>query len=176
MRRRLFIAGVIGVALGRSIELSACGDKFLRVGRGARFRRYAAAYPVAILIYPPVNSTRAGIDELKQFLKLAGHKPVVLDRHASVSAALKATPYEVVIADYGEADRLKAEVRSAGSQPVLLPILNNPEKDLEVAARRQYAFLIRPHAMTKFDALEEIDRLMESKSRITASSNPSTRP
>jgi hypothetical protein len=34
---------------------------------------------------------------------------------------------------------------------------------------QQYTFLIKPHAMTKYDALAEIDRLVESRSRTTAS-------
>jgi len=170
MRRRDFIAGVISVTVGRSIDLSACGDKFLRVGRSARFRRYAAVHPAAILIYSPVNSTRAGIDELKALLKRAGHKPVALDRAASISVALAASPYDVVIADYLDADRLKADLKSAASHAALLPILNQPSEAVEAAAMRQYAFLIKPHAMTKYDALAEIDRLMESKNRGTAAS------
>ena len=116
MRRRVFIAGLIAMTLSGSIDLNACGDKFLRVGRSARFRRYAAVHPASILIYSPVNSTRAGIDELKAMLKRAGHNPVALDRHASVSAALTASRYDVVIADYLDADRLKADLQSAASQ------------------------------------------------------------
>lgn len=170
MRRRHFIAGLIAVTLGRSIDLSACGDKFLRVGRSARFRRYAAVHPAAILIYLPVNSTRAGIDELKALLKRAGHKAVAIDRAASVSGALAAFPYDVVIADYPDAERLKGDLQSAASQAALLPILNQRSKAVETAAMRQYAFLIKPHAMTKYDALAEIDRLMESRGRGAAAS------
>ncbi len=165
MRRRDFIGGLLTMTLGGSIDLSACGDKFLRVGRSARFPRYAAVHPAEILIYRPVNSTRRGIDELKALLKRAGHKPVILDRSASVSAALTASPYDVVIADYLDADRLKVDLQSAASKAALLPILNQPSEDLEIAATRQYPFLIKPHAMTRYDALAEVDRLMESKSQ-----------
>jgi DNA-binding NtrC family response regulator len=165
MRRREFVGGLLAMTLGRSVELGACGDKFLRVGRSARFTRYAAVHPAGILIYRPVNSTRAGISELKALLKRAGHKPVVLDRTASVSAALTASPYDIVIADYLDADRLKVDLQSAASKAALLPILDQPSKDIESAAARQYPFLIKPHAMTRYDALAEIDRLMESKSR-----------
>src|SRR6188474_2529910 len=161
MRRRLFIASVMAVAFGRTVDLGACGDKFLRAGRSARFRRYGAAYPVAVLIYRPVNSTRKGIDELKALLKRAGHKAVALDRNANVSAALAASPYDVVLADYLDAGRMKADLRSASSHAALLPIVNTPDKGVEAAASREYAFLIKPHAMTKYDALAEIDRLME---------------
>jgi DNA-binding NtrC family response regulator len=170
MRRRLFIGGLMAVTLGRAVDLAACGDKFLRVGRSARFRRYAAAYPSAILIYSPANSTRAGIDELKALLKRAGHKAVALERNASVSDALAASLYDVVIADYQDTERVKADLRSGASHAALLPILNKPDKDVEAAATRQYAFVIKPHAMTKYDALAEIDRLMESRSRDAAAS------
>ena len=170
MRRRNFIGGLLAITLGRSTDLSACGDKFLRVGRSARFRRYAAAHPAGILIYPPVNSTRAGIDELKALLKRAGHKPVVLDRTASASAALAASPYDVVIADYRDADRLKGDLQSSASKAALLPILNQSTKDIESAATREYPFLIKPHAMTSYDALAEVDRLMESRTRSGAAS------
>jgi DNA-binding NtrC family response regulator len=170
MRRRVFITGLIAATAAGSIDLGACGDKFLRVGRSARFRRYAAVHPAGILIYSPRNATRAGIDELKALLKRAGHNAVALERNASVSAALTASPYDVVITDYLDADRLKSDLQTASSRAALLPILNTPNKAIETEAMRQYAFLIKPHAMTKFDALAEIDRLMESRGRSTAAS------
>src|SRR5262249_40731922 len=145
--------------------LGACGDKFLRVGRSVRFRRYAAVHPVAILIYSPRDATREGLDELKNFLKQAGHKPVVLDRKSSVSGALAASRYEVVMGAYLEADRLTHELHAASSEAALLPILDTQDQAIETEAKRQYAFLITPHTMNKFDALAEIDRLMDSRSR-----------
>ena len=163
MRRRTFIGSLLAMTLGRSIDLRACGDKFLRVGRSARFRRYAAVHPAGILIYRPINSTRAGINELKALLKRAGHKPVVLDRTASVSTALTASSYDVVIADYLDADRLKVDMQSTASKASLLPMLNQQGVDIENEATRRYPFLIKPHAMTKFDALIEVDRLMDSR-------------
>jgi hypothetical protein len=170
MRRRVFIAGLIAAAAAGSIDLDACGDKFLRVGRSARFRRYAAVHPAAILIYSPRNASRKGVDELKSLLKRAGHHAVALERSASVSGALTASPFDVVIADYLDADRLKNDLQAASSRAVLLPILDTPNRATETEAMRQYAFLIKPHAMTKFDALAEIDRLMESHSRSTTAS------
>jgi len=165
MRRRAFITGLIATTAAGSIDLDACGDKFLRVGRSARFRRYAAVHPAAILIYTPRDATREGLDELKSLLKRAGHNPRAVDRNASVSSALTASPFDVVIADYLDADRLKRDLQSVSSSATLLPILNTPDRAMETEATRQYAFLIKPHKMTKFDALAEIDRLMESRSR-----------
>jgi hypothetical protein len=172
MRRRVFIGGLIGATAAGSIDLDACGDKFLRVGRSARFRRYAAVHPAAILIYTPRDATRQGVDELKNLLKRAGHSAVSLDRSASLSDALTASSFDVVIADYLDADRLKSDLQSAFSGAALLPILNTPDKAIETEAMRQYAFLLTPHKMTKFDALAEIDRLMESRARSTAPKQP----
>jgi len=168
MRRRSFIFSLIAATLGGSIDLAACGDKFLRVGRSARFRRYAAMYPSTILIYTPANATRAGIEELQGFLKRAGHRPVVIDRGANISAALSLSPYDVVIADYYDAERISSALQRSDSHPALLPILNDPSKAAENEATRQYVHLIRPQAMTKFDALTEIDRLMQTRSRPAA--------
>jgi len=165
MQRRAFIAAVGAVVLGRSIDLDACGDKFLRVGRSARFRRYAAVHPSAILIYSPANATRAGVEELKATLKRAGHNAVTLDHRASVAAALAASQYDVVIADYGDTERLKTDLQSAASQAALLPILDKAPRSVEAEARHQYPFLLTPHVMTKYDALAEIDRLMDTKHR-----------
>src|SRR5262249_20702717 len=115
MQRRHFIGGLVAMTVGRSIDLGACGDKFLRRGRSWCFSRYDAVYPAGILIYPPAGSTRSGIDELKALLKRAGHKPVVLERAAIISAALTASSYDVVMADYVDADRLKIDLQSAAS-------------------------------------------------------------
>lgn len=168
MRRRTFIAGVMAAVLGTSIDLSACGDKFLRAGRSARLRRYGAVHPSAILIYTPVNATRKGINELKAFLKRAGHKPVAITHGASVAAALKASRYDVLMADYRDTDRLRAEMKSVVTAPALLPILNTTSKTIEREAMQQYAYLLRPHVMTKYDAVDEIDRLLEARSHAFA--------
>ena len=161
MRRRWFVVGVAAAILtAGSTELGACGDKFLRVGRSARFRRYAAVHPASILVYKPANSTPAGIKEFEALLKRAGHKPRVVDNGADVSRVLAVAPYDVVIADYGDMGKIKESLQSSPSKPGLLPILYKPTRDVAAAAEKEYLCLIKPHAMTKYDALAEIDRLM----------------
>src|SRR2546427_7696902 len=52
MRKAFIIALVVlAASMARSVSMDACGDKFLQVGRGAKFRAYAAIYPASILIY-----------------------------------------------------------------------------------------------------------------------------
>jgi hypothetical protein len=159
--RRLIAIGLITIATVGAVDLGACGDKFLRVGRSARFRRYAAVHPAAILIYKPANSTPAGIDELTSLLKRAGHRPIAVDRGTNLSLAFARAQYDLVIADYADADRIKSNLQAAAIKPELLPILLNSSKAVEAEAEKQYACLIKPHKMTKYDALAEIDRLMQ---------------
>ena len=161
--RRTLIVGLIAIVTAASVDLGACGDKFLRVGRSARFRRYAAVHPAAILIVKPVHATRAGIDELASIHKQAGHKPFAVDSGANVQSAIAAARYDLVIADYADAGRIRADLATAAARPAVLPILYKPTKAVEAEAQKQYVCLIKPQAMTKYDALAEIDRLMEVK-------------
>ena len=163
--RRVLVIGVIAMVIASSVDLGACGDKFLRVGRSARFRRYAAVHPAAILILSPANSTRAGIQELQTILKQAGHRPVAVEHGMSIVSALAAAQYDIVIADYADADRIKRDIQTTASKPQVLPILYKPTKAVEAEAEKQYACLIKPHAMTKYDALAEIDRLIDLRSK-----------
>ena len=165
--RRMFAIGLIAIATATAgaVDLGACGDKFLRVGRSARFRRYAAAHPAAILIYKPTNSTAAGIQELTALLKRAGHRPVAIDRGTNISLALAAGQYDLIIADYADADRITSNFQAVTIKPELLPILFKPTKAVEAEADKQYVCLIKPHKMTKYDALAEIDRLMQLRPR-----------
>jgi hypothetical protein len=168
MRQILAAVAIAAVAAAATADLDACGDKFLRVGRSARFRRYAAVHPAAILIYTPADATSAGIKEFEAILKRAGHRPVALANGADVSRALAAAPYDLVIADYSDSARIREDLRAIASRPGLLPILYKPSKAVAEQAEREFTCLIKPHAMTKYDALAEIDRLMQLRLQATA--------
>jgi hypothetical protein len=161
------IAGAVVVAAVASAaaDLSACGDKFLRAGRSARARGYAAIHPASILIYKP-TATPKGLKEFQALLKRAGHKSVAV--HAGgLSQAFATTTYDVVITDYANAGNLKEELQAISSRPGLLPVLTKPTKAVADEASKEYICLIRPDAMTKYDALAQIDHLMERRLKET---------
>ena len=168
MRHILTAVVIAAVVATAAADLDACGDKFLRVGRSARFRRYAAVHPAAILIYAPADSTPAGIKEFEAILKRAGHRPVAVANSADISQALAAAPYDLVIADYSDSSRIRDGLRAIASRPGLLPILYQPSKAVAEQAEREFVCLIKPHAMTKYDALAEIDRLMQLRHQATS--------
>ena len=169
MLQRTFIVVVMAATMASgTADLSACGDKFLRLGRSARFRGYAAVHPATILIYKPVNSTPSGIREFEALLRRAGHRPLAVENGSALSQALAAAEYDVVIADYGDAGKIRQELQSAASKPGLLPILYKPTRAVAAEAEKEYHYLIKPHAMDKHDALAEIDHLMDLRLKGTA--------
>jgi len=174
MRQRMFVAGVVAVtvAIG-SADLTACGDKFLRIGRSARFRGYAAIHPASILFYKPKNSTPAGIKEFEALLKRAGHKSVTVENGVRLSQIPGAAEYDVVIADYTDAGKIKEELQSVAPDLGLLPILYKPTKAVAAQAEKEYPHLIKPDAMSKHDALAEIDHVMELRLKETTAASAS---
>jgi hypothetical protein len=173
MLRHLFVIAVAATTLGSgSADLRACGDKFLRIGRSERFRGYAAVHPSSILIYTPTNSTPAGIKDLEALLKRAGHKTLAVENGARLSQVFAAAKYDIVIADYADTGKIKEELQSVASRPGLLPILYKSSKAVAAEAAKEYHSLIRPDAMSKHDALAEIDRLMELRLKGTAAADP----
>src|SRR4029450_248630 len=103
MFRRLVVFGVAAsMFLAFWTDLSACGDKFMRVGRSASGRRYAAIHPSSILIYRPAGSTPQGMTDFERLLKQAGHAPRVLERGEGVAPVLASASYALLIADYAD--------------------------------------------------------------------------
>jgi hypothetical protein len=167
MFRRIFVgAAVVATFASGSADLSACGDKFLRAGRSQRSRGYAAIHPASILIYKP-TATPKGLKEFQALLKRAGHKSVTVQNAGGLSQAFATAKYDVVIADYADAANIKVELQSIPSKPGYLPVLSNPTKAMAADASREYVCLIRPDAMTKYDALAQIDHLMEQRLKET---------
>ena len=165
MHRRVVVAGILaGLVISGSADLSACGDKFLRVGRSARYRGYAAVHPASILIYTPVNSKPAGIKELEELLKRAGHTPLAVKNGASLSLrpstacatilSLRHTPMR---------GRSRNSSRPFHQGPTCCRSWTQPTKAIVGEAEKSYPFVLDTRAMNKFEALAEIDHLMSQR-------------
>jgi hypothetical protein len=116
----LVVVLVLGVSALYPAAL-ACGDKFLMVGRGAKFQRaYASVYPGKILIYarPSTDGKSAIRDpQLHKALRQAGHAVSVIEDWALLEAALKTAPSDVVLVDVAEAARLKTTLEASPTHP-----------------------------------------------------------
>lgn len=118
---------VVALAVGvpaLSPVIQACGDKFLMVGRGAKFQRaYASVYPGKVLIYArPSTDAKAAIrdPQLHKALRQAGHAVSVIEDWALLEQALKSLPVDVVLVDVAEAARLGSVLSSSPTHPEAL--------------------------------------------------------
>src|SRR5262252_1923606 len=95
----------------------ACGDKFLMVGRGAKFQRaYASVYPGNLLIYArPSTDPKAAIrdPQFHKALRQAGHTVSVIEDWSLLEQALKTVPVDVVLVDVAEASKLQPLVATS---------------------------------------------------------------
>ena len=164
MRRRAMVIAAAAAALAcTSVDLGACGDKYLSAGRGTRIRAYQSIHPATILLYRSAKSTPEGVKFYDELLRGAGHTPVFVKHGVSIADAVASRKYDLIIASYDDAGTLKAQLESVPTKPDLLPVLDKPTKAVAAQAARDYQFLLTPHKMTKYDALDQIDHVMERR-------------
>ena len=173
MQRRAIIVATVAVALAcTSIDLGACGDKYLKVGQSTRLGGYAALYRSSILVYSPANATAKGIKDFEGLLKRAGHKAVFVRHGTALAPVAAGGRYDLVIANYVDAAAIQEQLQAIPSKPDVLPILNNPSKGLAAQVAREYPHLITPHSMSKIDVIDQIDHVMERRLK---SSSPASK-
>lgn len=169
--RRISIAGLLlaGVFSVGSHDVSACGDKFLLVGRGARYQRaYCALHPASILVYINPKSPRAGSMGSPEFLNaltLAGHKPQTVASLGRFVELLSAGPrYDIVLAEFPDAKALGLQLQPIAAKPLLLPIMYKPAKAEQTAAEQQFGTVLKaPDSIMHF--LGVIDDAMKARLR-----------
>ena len=140
MSRALIVLVVIAGALaGHTTALEACGDKFLMVGRGAKFQRaYASVYPGKVVIFArPSTAPKAAIrdPQLQKAMRQAGHAVSVIEDWALLEQALKTVPIDVVLVDAVEAGRLEQAMAAAPTRPSALYVAFSSDVPKDVVCR-----------------------------------------
>jgi hypothetical protein len=165
MKKLLFLFALATVALITvSTNASACGDKFLVVGRGLRYERaYAAEHPGSILIYRNRNydDPKAGSD-LENALKKAGHKVQSVDDVTTLGAILKSTKFDLVVINLSDAPMLEEQIISSAFKPAVLPVIYNKTGTELAAAGKQYDCILKASGKNT-DALKVVDSAMDEK-------------
>jgi hypothetical protein len=144
----------------------ACGDKFLVVGRGARFQRvYASVHPGRILIYArPSTDPKAAIrdPQLHKALRQAGHSVSVIEDARLLEQALKSVPLDVVLVDVADANHLQQLLSSSPTSPDALYVAF-PSSAALAAAQNITCKLKSSDRPARF--LDEIENVMKTRAR-----------
>jgi hypothetical protein len=119
--KRIALMTLALVVGGAAVEtaVQACGDKFLMVGRGARFQRaYASVHPGKLIVFArPSTDAKAAIrdPQLHRALRQAGHAVSVIEDWNLLEQALKTVPVDLVLVDAAEAQRLQTALTASSA-------------------------------------------------------------
>jgi hypothetical protein len=171
MRRLTWLLASLLVSASTS-DGEACGDKFLRVGRGARYQRsYVAVHPANLLLVArPGSSVAAALRELEPTLKRAGHKPVVVRDAAAAHDALERGHFSIVLTDIKDVPAVEGATRTAGAKVDVLPFLEQPTPEARAAAEAGYRCVAEIPGK-KAEVLGKIDEIMEFAFKGTGETN-----
>jgi hypothetical protein len=168
MRRWIVVAlACVTVSSIGSQVASACGDKFLVVGRGVRFQRaYAAIHPASILIVLPSKNVKAAAvrdSRLLTELKMAGHRVEVVQQPVNLSEVLGRSRHDIVLAEQADLAGVRNVAgASAQPQPSIVAVLEDPSPaDLAAALQQQEVVLKTPQSLSQI--LNLLDDVMKAR-------------
>jgi hypothetical protein len=142
LRILIVVAVLVGAAPSLCTVAYACGDKFLIVGRAARFTQaYAAIHPATILLYTPsgrVGSTAILDPKFQASLTRAGHRLQVVKNEELLISTLQAGRFDLVLADVADLEAIKVKAEQSPSQPTVLPVMYKPTKAEAEAVKARY--------------------------------------
>ena len=153
-------AAVLASVCACSQVASACGDKFLLVGRGVTFRKaYAAIHPASILIVLPpkaVKSAAVRDSSLLTALKMAGHRVEVVQQPANLSEILGRSRHDIVLAERTDASEVLAGAAGQPKPPSVIGVTENASAAELTSARRQFEYVLEtpqslPHILNLLD-------------------------
>lgn len=158
------IALLFGVLMAADDSSQACGDKFLRVGRGARFQRgYVALHPARIvLLARPTTPVGRALKDLEPALRRAGHRTVVVDGPAGMGSALRGSTQDVVMAELDDVPSVETALQGMSAAPSILPVLHESAAARVATVEKRFACVVAS-CRRSGDVLAEIDGLMERR-------------
>jgi hypothetical protein len=152
------------VSLG-SDAMSACGDKFLLIGRGARFQQaYAAIHPASILIVLPPKSVKSAAvrdSRLVTALKMAGHRVELVQQPANLAEILGRSRHDIVLVERADVSAIP-DVGVGQPKAAVIAVLEDPSPAELALARQQLEFVLKtPQSLAQILSL--LDDVMKAR-------------
>jgi len=139
---------------------SACGDKFLVLGRGLRYERaHPAEHPASILIYSvDPNSTK----DLSKMLEKAGHKIKNVPTEELLYSSLNAGKYDVVLLNISDASAMERKIIETPSNPAVLPVIYKAQGSEFDTKAAEYPCVLK-YKDKNNNPITVIDQVMDDK-------------
>jgi DNA-binding NtrC family response regulator len=115
------------------------------------------------------DSGSLGSANLRNTLKQAGVTLQTAANAAELERALKTRKVDVVLADFADLNRISLELRSASSQPVVVPVLLRPSKAELSAAQHDYRLALKA-PLNDLHVLAAIQEAMKLRARTSSKS------
>jgi hypothetical protein len=171
MTRSIVGAAVLGIMLAHAggVDVSACGDKFLLVGRSLRYRAmFASKHPSSILAYAVPGSRMSklmGDGGFGALLAFAGHKVRVVDGPDALDQMLRATPYDLVLSDARDVAILQLRLAALGQRPAFVPVVFDASKADVTVVQHEYGSIVRvpSRGVEALAAVEEAIKLRSTR-------------
>ncbi len=118
-------------------DARSCGESMFHSGQAMRYHAFITRQPADILIYRPSGSDAPGSEkQLYAGLQKAGHKVTVVTDGGSLTQALAAKQFDVVIAGSHDMDAVASHLVKSAHEPTLVAVLDpGAEKDPAVLER-----------------------------------------
>ena len=118
---------IVALILSMGDLATACGDKFLVVGRGLRYdRAYPAKHPSSVVMYLQDQKVS---DQLKIMLKSSGHKVRSVSDESSLFSTLQSEKFDVVLIPLSHAAELENRIQFSPGKPAVLPVTVKMSKE-----------------------------------------------
>ena len=158
MKRLACLVVSIGISGALAPPLSACGDKFMALGRGMSIHQaFASLHPGAIAIYTRNSADAAeAVQPLRKILMRAGHRVDIVSVD-TLGPLVKGAGVDVVLASVNDSDAVRGLVDKAQLQPTVLYVA--PDK--RVAAARPGVSPVAP-VLKHDDTADKFLRVVET--------------
>ena len=141
-KRTLVTATTAGILMIFALQTQACGEGQFNMGQGLQYQSYLAPRPASVLVYTDANGAAVTTHkDMMTGLKKAGHQVTEVSDDASFARALSEQRFDVVIADYRDADKVALSTASISSPPRILPIVERSQRN-EPELRNRFRFYL----------------------------------
>jgi hypothetical protein len=166
MRHWLLASSIVVAVFGTCTgDLSACGDKFLLLGRPTGYQQLLkASRPAVILVYstpqlPAVfNDGRFGT-----VMEIAGHHSLTVNDRSMLARTLTSSRVDIVLADPAISRAIATDVQAA-SKAFLIPVLANGSSSERSQLEKQFGAILRLPA-DALTVVHDLDKAMKMKAK-----------